>query len=71
MIDVERLKKIMVSQDINVEDERFVRAFRIFENPSGCEHCGARTKVGVTATEKVKGKNTQTYKTACCKMEIV
>lgn len=64
MSDLDRLKKIMVSQDINVEDERFVRSFRIFENPAGCPDCGARTRVGVIQTT---GKNKGKTMTACCK----
>jgi hypothetical protein len=63
-VDIERLKKIMVSQDINIDDERFVRAFRIFENPAGCEHCGARTKVGIVVP--AKGKTPSHVKLACC-----
>jgi hypothetical protein len=63
--DLERLKKIMVSQGINIEDDRFVRAFRIFENPAGCEDCGARTKVAVPNPKK---KNS--YMTGCCKKVI-
>lgn len=66
--DLERLKKIMVSQDIDVSDERFVRAFRLFENPAGCEHCGARTKVGVVVP--AKGKIPEHVKTACCKQKV-
>lgn len=62
--DLERLKKIMVSQDIDVSDERFVRAFRLFENPAGCELCGARTKVGVVVP--AKGKTPEYVKLACC-----
>lgn len=64
MSDLDRLKTIMVSQDINISDERFVRAFRIFENPAGCELCGARTKVGVVVP--AKGKTPSHVKTACC-----
>jgi hypothetical protein len=66
--DLERLKKIMVSQDINIEDERFVRSFRIFENPAGCEMCGARTKVGVVVP--AKGKTPAHVKTACCAQKV-
>ena len=67
-MDIERLKQIMVSQDINVDDERFVRAFRIFENPAGCEMCGARTKVGITVP--AKGKTPEHMKTACCGVKV-
>lgn len=70
MTDLDRLKKIMVSQDIDVSDERFVRAFRMFENPAGCAHCGARTLVGVYDTVKVKNKNVTVYRSACCKREL-
>lgn len=66
--DIERLKKIMVSQDINIDDERFVRAFRIFQNPAGCELCGANTKVGVVVP--AKGKTPAHVKTACCKQKV-
>lgn len=66
--DLERLKKIMMSQDINVDDERFVRAFRLFENPAGCEMCGARTKVGVVVP--AKGKTQEYVKTACCGKKV-
>lgn len=66
--DLERLKKIMVSQDINVDDERFVRSFRLFENPAGCEMCGARTKVGVVVP--AKGKTPSYVKTACCGQKV-
>ena len=64
MSDIERLKKIMVSQDINVDDERMIRAFRMFENPAGCEHCGARTKVVVPVP--AKGRTPSGMKLACC-----
>lgn len=64
MSDLVRLKQIMVSQDIDVSDERFVRSFRIFENPAGCEHCGARTKVGIVVP--AKGKTPSHVKLACC-----
>jgi hypothetical protein len=66
--DLERLKKIMVSQDINVDDERFVRSFRLFENPAGCEMCGGRTKVGVVVP--AKGKTPSYVKTACCGQKV-
>lgn len=66
--DIERLKKIMVSQDINIDDERFVRSFRIFQNPAGCELCGANTKVGVVVP--AKGKTPAHVKTACCKQKV-
>ena len=66
--DLERLKKIMVSQDIDVSDERFVRSFRLFENPAGCEHCGARTKVGVVVP--AKGKTPEYVKLACCGKKV-
>lgn len=67
-MDIERLKKILVAQDINIEDERFVRAFRIFENPAGCEMCGARTKIGITVP--AKGKTPEHTKTACCNVKV-
>ena len=66
--DLDRLKKIMMSQDINVDDERFARAFRLFENPAGCELCGARTKVAVHVP--AKGKIASHYKTACCGAKV-
>jgi len=66
--DLERLKKIMVSQDINIEDERFVRAFRLYENPAGCELCGARTKVANVVP--AKGKTPEHMKTACCGQKV-
>lgn len=68
MMDLDRLKKIMVSQDINVDDERFVRAFRLFSNPAGCELCGANTKVGVVMP--AKGKTPSFVKTACCGAKV-
>jgi hypothetical protein len=68
MTDINRLKKILVSQDINIEDERFVRAFRIFENPAGCDLCGANTKVGVVVP--AKGKTASYVKTACCSKKV-
>lgn len=68
MTDLVRLKQIMVSQDINIDDVRFERAFRIFENPAGCELCGARTKVGVVVP--AKGKTPEHTKTACCGMKV-
>lgn len=68
MSDLDRLKKIMVSQDIDVDDERFVRSFRLFENPAGCEHCGARTKVGVVVP--AKGKTPEHVKLACCGKKV-
>lgn len=68
MTDLERLKQILVSQDVNIEDERFVRAFRIFENPAGCELCGARTKIGVTVA--ARGKVPAHTKTACCGTKV-
>ena len=66
--DIERLKKIMVSQDININDERFTRAFRIFQNPSGCELCGANTKVANVIP--AKGKTPSHMKTACCGAKV-
>lgn len=66
--DLDRLKKIMMSQDINVDDERFARAFRLFENPAGCEYCGARTKVGVVVP--AKGKTPEHVKLACCGKKV-
>lgn len=66
--DLERLKKIMVSEDIDITDERMVRAFRKFENPAGCELCGARTKVAVHVP--AKGKIASHYKTACCGVKV-
>jgi len=71
MIDLETLKQAMIAEDINIEDERFVRAFRHATNPGGCKHCGARTLVGVNATAKVKGKNVDVFKSACCNKEIM
>jgi hypothetical protein len=58
----------MVSQDINIEDERFVRSFRIFQNPAGCDLCGANTKVGVVVP--TKGKIPSHVKTACCNQKV-
>lgn len=69
-VDLEILKKAMLAEDIDVHDERFTRAFRHATNPGGCKHCGARTLVGVTSTVKVKGRNVETYTSACCKKEI-
>lgn len=68
LADLDRLKRIMVSQDINVDDERFVRAFRLFQNPAGCELCGANTKVGVVVP--AKGKRAEYVETACCKQKV-
>lgn len=68
MSDLDRLKKIMVSQDIDISDERFTRAFRIFENPSGCELCGARTKVAHVIP--AKGKTPSYMKSACCGVKV-
>jgi hypothetical protein len=68
MTDLDRLKTIMVSQDININDERFTRSFRIFENPAGCELCGARTKVGIHVP--AKGKTPAHTKTACCDSKV-
>lgn len=67
-MDIERLKKIMVSQDIDVTDERFVRSFRLFQNPAGCELCGANTKVGIVVP--AKGKTVSFIKTACCGSKV-
>lgn len=71
MLDLEFLKQAMIAEDINIDDERFVRAFRHATNPGGCKYCGARTLVGVPATIKVKGKNTEVLQSACCKKEIM
>ncbi|HET7637266.1 MAG TPA: hypothetical protein VFK47_00865 [Ktedonobacteraceae bacterium] len=71
MIDLEVLKKAMVAEDINIDDERIVRAFRVATNPGGCKHCGARTLVGVPTTTKVKGKAVDSLKSACCNKEIM
>lgn len=68
MSDLNRLKEILVTQGFDVEDERFVRAFRIFENPAGCELCGARTKVGTYVP--AKGKTPAYTKTACCGVKV-
>jgi len=67
-VDLERLKKIMVSEGIVIDDERFVRSFRKFQNPAGCELCGANTKVGVVVP--AKGKIPAHVKTACCSKKV-
>ena len=68
MTDIDRLKKVLASQDIDVDDPRFTRAFRIFQNPSGCELCGANTKVGIVVP--AKGKTPAHTKTACCNQKV-
>ena len=66
--DIERLKKIMMSEDIDVETPNMVRAFRKFQNPAGCELCGANTKVGTVVP--AKGKTPAYVQTACCKKRV-
>ena len=68
MVDLETLKRAMVAEDINIDDERFVRAFRHATNPAGCKYCGARTNVAVTVP--AKGKTPEHTKTACCGRKI-
>lgn len=71
MIDLDNLKKAMIAEDIDIDDERFVRAFRHATNPGGCKYCGARTLVGVPTVTKVKGKATESLRSACCNKEIM
>ena len=67
-MDIQRLKKALESEGIDTESEAFVRALRKFENPAGCELCGARTKVGVVVP--AKGKTPEHIKTACCGRKV-
>lgn len=67
-MDIERLKKTLVGENIDISDERFVRAFRKFQNPAGCEDCGANTKIAVAVA--AKGKTPAHTKTACCSKKI-
>lgn len=65
--DIENIRKALAGEGIEM-DSRFDRAFRKLSNPGGCEHCGARTKVGVEAP--AKGKVPAYMKTACCGTKI-
>lgn len=67
MVDLEELKQALVAEDVNIEDERFVRAFRHATNPGGCKYCGANTRVGVPVP--AKGKKPEHLKLACCGKE--
>lgn len=70
MVDLEKLKQAMIAEDINIDDERFTRAFRHALNPAGCKHCGARTLVASEVEVKSKGKSTKVLKSACCGREF-
>lgn len=65
MVDVELLKRALVAEDFNINDERFVRAVRFAQNPAGCKYCGARTLVAVDDPKK---KNA--FKLACCGRKV-
>lgn len=62
MVDVEVLKAALKEQGFNTDDEKFVKALRKAQNPAGCEHCGARTKVA--ALDK------KILKLACCGRKV-
>lgn len=51
--------KAIVAEGVQLKDEVLHRIFRRVENPSGCEQCGARTKM---AEEKPNGA----LHTVCC-----
>lgn len=63
MVSVEALKNALLAEGFNVDDERFVRALRFAENPSGCKFCGARTSMAVPVNPK---KPDGPHKLACC-----
>jgi hypothetical protein len=65
VVDLELLKRALVAEDFNIDDERFVRAVRHAQNPAGCKYCGARTMMAV---EDPKKKNT--FKLACCGRKV-
>ena len=67
-VDIDRLKKILEAEGYDTTDERFVRALRKFQNPAGCEMCGANTKVGIVVP--AKGKTPSYMQTACCKKKV-
>jgi hypothetical protein len=63
-VDINRLKKLLESEGIDTASEAFTRALRKFQNPAGCELCGALTKVGTVVP--ARGKTPSYVKTACC-----
>jgi hypothetical protein len=45
-LSLDRLRGALAAEDIVVDEEALLRAFRRLANPAGCERCGAVTKVG-------------------------
>lgn len=66
--DINRLKKLLEAEGVDTTNEPFVRALRRFQNPAGCELCGALTKVGVVVP--AKGKTPSYVKTSCCGRKV-
>lgn len=65
-IDTKALLDALVSEGIDIADEKIVRALRKAQNPAGCHHCGARTAV---ANEVAKGKK-KILQLVCCQREV-
>lgn len=58
-VNINTLLSALAEEGIEIESSEFTRAVRRATNPAGCEHCGARTKVGVNV------KNGD-FALACC-----
>lgn len=67
LVAVDHLLKALKDQKFNVDDPKFVKALRIAQNPGGCEHCGAHTKIAVPAN---LDEPTGSHVTACCKKKV-
>lgn len=57
-ISLEDLKAALIAEGHEFKEDVVDRVFRRLENPSGCESCGANTKVAVASGENLV--------TACC-----
>jgi hypothetical protein len=61
-VSIDALKSALVAQGFDVNSEKFVMALRLAENPGGCEHCGARTKVAFEVRKVLR--------LACCGRKV-
>lgn len=67
MIMVDHLLAALKAEGINTETDKFKRAFRKAQNPAGCEHCGANTKVAIP--ENANDPDGP-HKLACCGKKV-
>lgn len=62
MVDEHALTAALKEQGFDVGSEKYQVALRKAQNPAGCEHCGARTKVAVMEKKILK--------LACCGRKV-